>query len=176
MGHTSFEHVKIMVKEGLLPKKLKTVKYQCVQHTIMANLPKHPENQRTTIQSQNSHETRTSSVSGSIGVPYSGFYSPTQGSPVDESSQTRTQVTENTRSTSPTNNSSNKSTPSTSTDVDSIICLIMLRSQDCNEQIMDMRKQHLLLKAQKEERKKKAKENCAEELEINRVKINVKQN
>ena len=43
----------------------------------------------------------------------------------------------------------------------------MLHSQDRNEQIMDMRKQHLLLKAQKEERKKKAEENHAEELEIN---------
>ena len=43
----------------------------------------------------------------------------------------------------------------------------MIRSQDRNEQLMDMRKQCLLLKAQKEERKKKAKENCAEELEIN---------
>ena len=32
----------------------------------------------------------------------------------------------------------------------------MLRSQVHNEQIMDMRKQRLLLKAQKEERKKKA--------------------
>ena len=90
---------------------------------------------------------------------------------VDESSQTRTQVTENTRSTSPTNNSSYRSTPSTSTGVDSVICSMMLCSQDCNEQIMDMRKQGLLLQAQKEERKKKAKENCAEELEINRMKI-----
>ena len=36
---------------------------------------------------------------------------------------------------------------------------------------MDMRKQHLLLKAQKEERKKKAEENRVEELEINRMKI-----
>ena len=54
-----------------------------------------------------------------------------------------------------------------STDVDSIICSTTLRSQDRNEQIMDMRKQRLLLKAQKEERKKKAKENCVEELEIN---------
>ena len=86
---------------------------------------------------------------------------------IDELSQTRTQVTENTRSTSPTNNSSYKSTPSMSTDVDSIIHLTMLRSQDCNEQIMDMRKQCLLLKAQKEEREKKAKENHAEELETN---------
>ena len=90
---------------------------------------------------------------------------------VDESSQTRTQVTENTRSTSPTNNSSYIRTPSTSTDVDSVIHSTMLCSQDRNEQIMDMRKQWLLLKAQKEERKKKAKENCAEELEINRMKI-----
>ena len=47
----------------------------------------------------------------------------------------------------------------------------MLRSQDCNEQIMDMRKQRLLLKAQKEERKQKAEENRTEELEINRMKI-----
>ena len=47
----------------------------------------------------------------------------------------------------------------------------MLRSQDRNEQIMDMRKQQLLLKAQKEERKKKAEENHAEELEINQMKI-----
>ena len=86
---------------------------------------------------------------------------------VDDSSQTRTQVTENTRSTLPTNNSSYRSNPSTSTDVDSIICSTTLRSQDRNEQIMDMRKQRLLLKAQKEERKKKAKENRAEELEIN---------
>ena len=89
---------------------------------------------------------------------------------VDESSQTRTQVTENTRSTLPTNNSSYRSTPSTSTDVDSIICSTTLRSQDRNEQTMDMRKQQLILKAQKEERKK-AEENCAEELEINRMKI-----
>ena len=90
---------------------------------------------------------------------------------IDESSQTTTQVTENTRSTSPTNNSSYKSTPSMSTDVDSVIRLTTLHSQDHNEQIMDMRKQCLLLKAQKEERKKKAEENCAEELEINRMKI-----
>ena len=83
---------------------------------------------------------------------------------VDESSQTRTQVTENTRSTSPTNNSSYKSTPSMSTNVNSVIHSTTLHSQDCNEQIMDMRKQCLLLKAQKEERKKKAKENRAEEL------------
>ena len=89
----------------------------------------------------------------------------------DESSQTRTQVTENTRSTSPTNNSSYKSTPSMSTDVDSIIHSMSLCSQDHNEQIMDMRKQRLLLKAQKEERKKKAEENHAEELEINQMKI-----
>ena len=89
----------------------------------------------------------------------------------DESSQTRTQVTENTRSTSPMYNSSYKSTPSTSTDVDSIIRSMTLCSQDLNEQIMDMRKQHLLLKAQKEERKKKAEENHAEELEINQMKI-----
>ena len=89
----------------------------------------------------------------------------------DESSQTRTQVTEKTRSTSPTNNSSYKSTPSTSTDVDSIIRSTMLHSQDHKEQIMDMRKQHLILKAQKEERKKKAEENHAEELEINRMKM-----
>ena len=47
----------------------------------------------------------------------------------------------------------------------------MLCSQDCNEQIMDMRKQQLLLKAQKEGRKKKAEENHAEELEIDRMKI-----
>ena len=86
---------------------------------------------------------------------------------VDESSQTRTQVTENTRSTSPTNNSSYRSTPSTSTDVDSVIRSTTLRSQDRNEQIMDIRKQRLILKAQKEERKKKAEENQAEELEIN---------
>ena len=58
-----------------------------------------------------------------------------------------------------------------STDVDSVIRSTTLCSQDRNEQIMDMRKQRLLLKAQKEERKKKAKENCAEELEINRMKI-----
>ena len=58
-----------------------------------------------------------------------------------------------------------------STDVDSVIHSTMLHSQDRNEQIMDMRKQRLLLKAQKEERKKKAKENRAEELEINRMKI-----
>ena len=90
---------------------------------------------------------------------------------IDESSQTRTQVTENTRSTSPTNNSSYKSTPSTSTNVDSVIRLTTLHSQDRNDQIMDMRKQCLLLKAQKEERKKKAEENCVEELEINRMKI-----
>ena len=89
----------------------------------------------------------------------------------DESSQTRTQVTENMRSTSPTNNSSYKSTPSTSTDVDSIIHSTTLCSQDCKEQIMDMRKQWLILKAQKEERKKKAEESHAEELEINRMKI-----
>ena len=92
---------------------------------------------------------------------------------IDESSQTRTQVRENTRSTSPTNNSCHKSTPSMSTDVDSIIHFTMLRSQDCNEQIMDMRKQRLLLKAQKEEREKKAEENHAEELEINRMKIEI---
>ena len=90
---------------------------------------------------------------------------------VDESSQTRTQVTENTRSTSPTNNSSYRSTPSTSTDVDSVIRSTTLRSQDRNEQIMDMRKQRLLLKAQMEERKKKAEENRAEDLEINGMKI-----
>ena len=89
----------------------------------------------------------------------------------DELSQTRTQVTENTRSTSPTNNSSYKNTPSTSTDVDSIIRSTMLHCQDCKEQIMDMRKQRLILKAQNEERKKKAEENHAEELEINRMKI-----
>ena len=47
----------------------------------------------------------------------------------------------------------------------------MLHSQDHNKQIMDMRKQRLLLKAQKEEREKKAEENHAEELEINRMKI-----
>ena len=86
---------------------------------------------------------------------------------VDESSQTRTHVTENTRSTSPTNNSTYRSTPSMSTDVDSIIRSTTLRSQDRNEQIMDMRKQRLMLKAQKEERKKKAEENRAEELEVN---------
>ena len=90
---------------------------------------------------------------------------------VEESSQTRTQVTENTRSTSPSNNSSYRSTPSTSTDVDSVIRSTMLCSQDRNEQIMDMRKQRLILKAQKEERKKKSEENRAEELEINRMKI-----
>ena len=90
---------------------------------------------------------------------------------IDELSQTRTQVTENTWSTSPTNNSSYKSTPSTSADVDSVIHLTMLCSHDCNEQIMDMRKQCLLLQVQKEERKKKAKENRAEELEINQMKI-----
>ena len=78
---------------------------------------------------------------------------------VEESSQTRTQVTENTRSTLPTNNSSYRSTPSTSTDVDSVIHSTTLCSQDRNEQIMDMRKQRLILKAQKEERKKKAEEN-----------------
>ena len=58
-----------------------------------------------------------------------------------------------------------------STDVDSIIRSTTLHSQDRNEQIMDMRKQRLLLKAQKEERKKKAEENRPEELEINRMKI-----
>ena len=58
-----------------------------------------------------------------------------------------------------------------STDVYSIICLTTLRSQNHNEQIMDMRKHCLLLKVQKEEMKKKAKENHAEELEINRMKI-----
>ena len=47
----------------------------------------------------------------------------------------------------------------------------MLCSQDRKEQIMDMRKQWLILKAQKEERKKKAEENFPEELEINRMKI-----
>ena len=47
----------------------------------------------------------------------------------------------------------------------------MLHSQDRKEQIVDMRKQQLILKAQKEERKKKAEENHAEELEINRMKI-----
>ena len=36
---------------------------------------------------------------------------------------------------------------------------------------MDMTKQRLLLKAQKEERKKKAEENRVEELEINQMKI-----
>ena len=90
---------------------------------------------------------------------------------VDELSQTRTQVMENMRSTSPTNNSSYRSTPSMSTDVDSVIRSTTLCSQDRNEQIMDMRKQRLLLKAQKEERKKKAEENHAEELEINQMKI-----
>ena len=79
---------------------------------------------------------------------------------VDESSQTRTQVTENTRSTLPTNNSSYRSTPSTSTDVDFIICSTTLRSQDRNEQTMDMRKQQLILKAQKEERKKSGGKSC----------------
>ena len=54
-----------------------------------------------------------------------------------------------------------------STDVDSIIRSTTLHSQDRNEQIIDMRKQQLLLKAQKEERKKKAEENRPEELEIN---------
>ena len=78
---------------------------------------------------------------------------------VDESSQTRTQVTENTRSTLSTNNSGYRSTPSTSTDVDSVIRSTTLRSQDRNEQIMEMRKQRLILKAQKEERKKKVEEN-----------------
>ena len=58
-----------------------------------------------------------------------------------------------------------------STDVDSVIRSTMLRSQDRNDQIMDTRKQRLLLKAQKEERKKKAEENHMEELEINRMKI-----
>ena len=82
----------------------------------------------------------------------------------DESSQTRTQVTEDMRSTSPTHNSSYKSTPSTSTDVDSVIHSTTLHSQDRKEQIMDMRKQWLILKAQKEQRKKKAEENRAEEL------------
>ena len=47
----------------------------------------------------------------------------------------------------------------------------MLRSQYRSEQIIDMRKQQLLLKAQKEEKKKQAEENRADELEINRVKI-----
>ena len=47
----------------------------------------------------------------------------------------------------------------------------MLHSQDHKEQIMDMRKQQLILKAQKEERKQKAEENCAGALEINRMKI-----
>ena len=47
----------------------------------------------------------------------------------------------------------------------------MLHSQDRNEQIMDMSKQCLFLKAQKEEREKKAEENRAEELEINQMKI-----
>ena len=37
--------------------------------------------------------------------------------------------------------------------------------------MLDMKKQQLILKAQKEERKKKAEENCAEELKINRMKI-----
>ena len=69
------------------------------------------------------------------------------------------------------NNSIYKSTPSMSTDVHSIIRSMTIRSQDRNEPIMDMRKQHLLLKAQKEERKKKAEENRAEELEINQMKI-----
>ena len=36
---------------------------------------------------------------------------------------------------------------------------------------MDMRRQRLLLKVQKEERKKKAEENHAEELEFNQMKI-----
>ena len=105
-------------------------------------------------------------------VNYSASHRPVNDNPaVEESSQTRTQVTENTRSTSPTNNSSYRSTPSTLTDVDSVIRSTTLHSQDRNEQIMDMRKQRLILKAQKEERKKKAEENRAEELEINRMKI-----
>ena len=37
--------------------------------------------------------------------------------------------------------------------------------------MLDMKKQRLNLKAQKEERKKKAEENHAEELKINRMKI-----
>ena len=89
----------------------------------------------------------------------------------DGSSQTKSQVTDKTRSTSPTNNSSYKSTPSTSTDVDSIIQLMTLHSEDHKEQMLDMKKQRLNLKAQKEEREKKAEENRAEELEINRMKI-----
>ena len=89
----------------------------------------------------------------------------------DRSSQTKSQVTEITRSTSPTNNSSYKSTPSTLTDVDSIIQSTTLCSEDRKEQMLDMKKQRLNLKVQKEERKKKAEENCAEELEINRMKI-----
>ena len=58
-----------------------------------------------------------------------------------------------------------------STDVDSIIRSMTLRSEDCKEKMLDMKKQTLNLKAQKEERKKKAEENCVEELEINRMKI-----
>ena len=89
----------------------------------------------------------------------------------DGSSQTKSQVTNQTRSTSPTNNSSYKSTPSTSTDVDSIIQSTTLCPEDHKEQMLDMKKQRLNLKVQKEERKKKAEENHAEELEINRMKI-----
>ena len=37
--------------------------------------------------------------------------------------------------------------------------------------MLDTKKQQLILKAQKEERKKKAEENCTEELKINRIKI-----
>ena len=55
--------------------------------------------------------------------------------------------------------------------MDSVIRSTTLRSQDRNEQLMDIRKQRLVLKTQKEERKKKAEENRAEELEINRMKM-----
>ena len=82
------------------------------------------------------------------------------------SSQTKSQVTKKTRSTSPTNNSSYKSIPSSSyksipstlTDVDSIIQLTTLCSEDHKEQMLDMKKQKLNQKVQKEERKKKAEE------------------
>ena len=55
--------------------------------------------------------------------------------------------------------------------MDSVIRSTTLRSQDRNEQLMDIRKQRLVLKTQKEERKKNAEENRAEELEINRMKM-----
>ena len=55
--------------------------------------------------------------------------------------------------------------------MDSVIRSTTLRSQDRNEQLIDIRKQRLVLKTQKEERKKKAEENRAEELEINRMKM-----